>query len=159
MPAVPDRALADRLEIIDRTARIWMLVDARDWEALPVLFTDPVEVDFTSLTGGEPRTVAPAALVAGWRVALEGLQATPHLIAGHVIDLHGPDEATCAANVQAAHVLANEFGGPLWLAGGRYDVRLRRGEGGWRVCALRFTFQWGTGNQHVMQLARQAAGA
>jgi hypothetical protein len=147
-----DREFADRFDILDLTAKLGLLVDSREWHALERLFTDPVDVDYTSLNGGQPQTMSPAELVGGWAGTLDHLQATQHLIAGQVIRLDG-DRATCAAKVQGTHVLPNASGGPMWTVGGRYDYRLIRGADGWRIAGLTLTVEWATGNQHIMQLA------
>jgi ketosteroid isomerase-like protein len=151
-------ALQARLEIAQLTSSMGLLVDARDWPGLEGLFTDPVEVDYTSLNGGEPQTLSRAELIGGWRAVLEHLDATQHLIAGHLIALDG-DEATCAANVQGTHVLANHTGGPLWTVAGRYDFGLKRTDRGWRISALTLTVQWATGNQRIMELAASRGSA
>ena len=88
-----------------------LLLDARDWSSLERLFADTVHYDRTSLFGGEPETLSPAELVEGYRQALGNLDALHHLITGHVINLDG-DSATCSANMQGTHVLANASGGP-----------------------------------------------
>jgi hypothetical protein len=150
--AEDSRLLQDRLEILDITARLGLLVDARDWIALVDLFTDPVEVDYTSLNGGTPQSMSPTELIGGWQQVLDHLDATQHMIAGQVIRLDG-DSATCAATVQGTHVLTNASGGPIWTVGGRYDFGLRRTPWGWRIEALTLTVQWATGNQHIMQIA------
>lgn len=144
--------LADRLEILELTSSMGLLVDARDWDALERLFTDPVDVDYTSLSGGDPQTMSPAELIGGWRRVLEHLDATQHLIAGQVVAIDG-DRASCAANVQGTHVLATATGGPIWTVAGRYDFAITRTHAGWRISALTLTVQWATGNQHIMQLA------
>jgi hypothetical protein len=146
------RLLADRFEILELTSDMGLLVDARKWDSLEQLFIDPVNVDYTSLNGGEPQTIAPAELITGWRQVLDHLEATQHLIAGQVIVLDG-DHATCAANVQGTHVLTNPSGGPIWTIGGRYDFGLKRTPDGWRIRALTLSVRWATGNQHIMQLA------
>ena len=46
------------------------------------LFEDQVDVDYTSLWGGEPETVTSPELVGGWRELLDRLHTTQHLIAG-----------------------------------------------------------------------------
>lgn len=146
----------DRNAILDVTAKLGLLVDAREWGALEGLFTDPVEIDYTSLNGGDPATLPPADVVAGWRGVLDNLTATQHLIAGQVIDttnVADRGEATCAANVQATHVLDNATGGPIWTVGGRYDYRLRRTGEKWLISALKLTVLWAGGNQHIMILA------
>jgi hypothetical protein len=149
-----NRDIAHRLAVAEDMSRRGMLVDARRWDQLEALFTDPVDVDYTSLNGGEPQTLRPAELVGGWRQLLSRLDATQHLIGNHVVTLDG-DEAACAANVQGTHVLANHSGGPVWTVGGRYDTALRRTAAGWRIAALTLTVQWATGNQHIMTLAAE----
>lgn len=145
-------AVADRLAIAETASALGLLVDQRAWDQLQAIFSDPVEVDYTSLNGGEPVTVSPADLIAGWRQILDHLDATQHLIANHLVTIDG-ENATCAANVQGTHMLANHSGGPIWTVGGRYDISLIRLPVGWRISELTLTVQWATGNQHIMTLA------
>ena len=133
--------MTDRDELAELVSNLGLLVDAREWAALEALFCEQVDVDYTSLNGGEPERAAAADLVGGWRAFLGTLQATQHLIANHVVTLDG-DEARVAANVTATHVAA---GDGHWVVGGRYDVRARRTDAGWRVAALTLTVRWQTG--------------
>lgn len=141
--------MTDEAEVIRVATQMGLLVDLRDWAGATALFADQVDVDYTSLNGGEPTTTTPADLVGGWRANLEHLDATQHLIAGHVVTLDG-DRAGCVANVQGTHVLANATGGPHWVVGGRYDMGFVRTEDGWRIRALTLTVTWATGNQAIM---------
>lgn len=152
--ATPHSEVADRLAVAETMSRIGLFVDARQWDDLEALFADPVNVDYTSLNGGEPQRLHPAELVGGWRQVLPFLDATQHLIGNHVVTLNG-DEASCAANVQGTHVLANHSGGPVWTVGGRYDTTLRRTPSGWTITALTLTVRWATGNQQIMTLAAE----
>ncbi len=103
--------------------------------------------------------VRPGDLVAGWKQALSGLDATHHLIANHDIEIDaGGDHATARAYVHAAHPLAIAFGDPVWIIAGRYEHRLVHGDHGWRIAAASFRPTWGAGNQQVMALASGAAG-
>jgi len=144
--------LQDRLAIIELIGRLSLAIDAKDWDAMGQLFTETVYHDRTSLTGGEPYTAPVAQFVEGWRQTLQGMDAVHHLITNHVISLDG-DQATCAANMQGTHVLANASGGPIWTVGGRHDYKLKRTPGGWRIAGLTFTLQWATGNMNVLTLA------
>jgi ketosteroid isomerase-like protein len=148
-------ATEDRLAILELIGNLAMLLDAKDWKALEGLFTDPIYSDRTSLWGGEPVTATPAEFVAGWRGALQNLDAIHHLITNHVITLNG-DEATCAANMMGTHVFVNPSGGPMWTVGGRHDYKLKRTADGWKISSLTFTIQWATGNMNIVALA--AAG-
>src|SRR5260370_25182982 len=116
------------------------------------LLTETVYHDRTSLTGGEPYTAPVAQFVEGWRQTLQGMDAVHHLITNHVISLDG-DQATCAANMQGTHVLANASGGPIWTVGGRHDYQLKRTATGWKIAGWTFTIQWATGNMNIVALA------
>jgi hypothetical protein len=37
-----------------------------------------------------------------------------------------------------------------WVVGGRYDVRARRTDAGWKIAALTLTVKWQTGSQQIM---------
>jgi SnoaL-like domain len=142
----------DRLAILELIGNLALLLDARDWDALEGLFADSVYYDRTSLFHGEPETLTPAELVAGYRQALGNLDALHHLITCQVINLDG-DQATCAANMQGTHVFANSTGDPMWTVGGRHDYQLTRTADGWRIAGLTFTIQWATGNMNIVALA------
>lgn len=63
----PDTAnpIADRLAVVDAVTRVAVLADQRRWEALRGLFAEPVEVDYTALSGGEPRSFRPTSWCSG----------------------------------------------------------------------------------------------
>ncbi len=147
----------DRLAIIELIGRLSLTIDAKDWEAMGRLFTDTVYHDRTSLTGGEPYTAPVAQFVDGWRQTLQNMDAVHHQITNHVVSLDG-DQATCVANMQGTHVLANASGGPMWTVGGRHDYQLTRTPYGWRIAGLTFTLQWATGNMNIVTLAMAAGG-
>ena len=154
----PTTETEDRLAILELVGKLSLRLDGRDWDALEELFTNPVHLDRTSLFHGEPEILSPAELVDGYRKTLGNLDAVHHLITCHVIDLDG-DQATCAANMQGTHVLANASGGPMWTVGGRHDYQLKRTPDGWRISGLTFTLQWATGNMNVLTLAMAAGGS
>jgi len=124
---------ADTSEIVAVTTRLAWLVDRREWEALNGLFATHVDLDYTSLNGGEPATLTRDEIVAGWRSGLEGLDATQHLVSGHLVEVDG-DRASCTAQFQATHVLSdpslNPYGGSTWTLGGHYRYTLLRAGGG-----------------------------
>ncbi|MEO1063503.1 MAG: nuclear transport factor 2 family protein [Actinomycetota bacterium] len=145
----------DRLDLLDTVRRLFRSTDRRTWDALHDVFADEVRLDYTSLAGGEPATLAPADIIAGWRAALSGLDATQHLVSNEVIDGEG-DEATVTAEFIATHLFENRFGEPLWTLGGRYDIGLVRTADGWRIDSLTMTAVWASGNRDIMALAQEA---
>jgi hypothetical protein len=141
--------MSDRDEIIELTSNLGLLVDARDWTAAEALFADSVDLDYTSLQGGEPQRLAPSDIVGTWKENFARLQSTQHLIANHVVALTG-EQAHVAANVTATHVASDATGDSHWVVGGRYDLVVRRSGVGWRIAALKLTVAWATGNQAIM---------
>jgi ketosteroid isomerase-like protein len=147
--------LEDRLDILELIGRLSLTIDAKDWDTMDQLFTETVYHDRTSLTGGDPYTAPVAQFVQGWRQTLDALDAVHHQITNHVIAIDG-DEATCTANMQGTHVLANASGGPMWTVGGRHLYQLKRTSDGWRIAGITFTLQWATGNMNVLTLSMAA---
>ncbi len=146
----------DRIAIVDATTRIAWLAGRREWDRLVEVFTDQVQVDYTSLAGGAPTRLSSADLVAWWRSGLGGLDATQHLVSDHLVDVDG-DVAVATAQFIATHVLANSRGDSTWTVGGHYRFGLARFDDGWRIDAVTMTATWATGNQQIMTLATQAA--
>ena len=139
----------DRDQVVELVSRLGLLVDARDWGGLRELFCDEVDLDYTSLNGGEAQRLSPDDIVGAWRANLMPLAATQQLIANHLVKLDS-DEAAVTTNVTATHVASEATGDPLWTVGDRYDLRVRRSEDQWRIAALTLTVRWATGNQAVM---------
>jgi hypothetical protein len=89
MNAVTD-VVADRAEIIELFGRYADIADLKDFGALPALVhTDPLTIDFSSVTGMPPMTVP----LDDYREALRGsfgaFAATHHAITGHVVTIDG----------------------------------------------------------------------
>jgi hypothetical protein len=57
----------DEQRIIAAVNAIGSLADARKWADLRAVFADEVDVDYTSLTGGQPARVKADDLIAGWQ--------------------------------------------------------------------------------------------
>jgi hypothetical protein len=144
--------LEDRLDIIDTCTRMGWHADRREWERLREVFAEQVSLDYTSLNGGEPAVLSPAQIVEAWTGVFENFDATHHLIADHLVTVDG-DTATCTANFQATHRLANLFGSPLWTLGGIYRFDLVRQGGIWRISGVVMTVTWADGNKDLMTLA------
>ncbi|MET9547255.1 nuclear transport factor 2 family protein [Streptomyces sp. NPDC006627] len=146
--------LHDRAAIVETCTRSAWSTDRRDWSAFREVFADEVDLDYTSLNGGEPLHLPRQSIVDGWRTVLSGLDATQHLVGNHLVTVDG-DTAECTASVLATHILANDRGEPIWTVGGHYRYRLARTHEGWRISGLRLTVDWTSGNRDIMLLAVQ----
>jgi ketosteroid isomerase-like protein len=153
------RAVLDRIEIEETALRMGAAADRREWEALISCYTEELDLDYTSLTGGEPERVAARELVLGrWAPTFEVLDATQHLTGPCTVAVNG-DEAKAHAYFQAQHVLADAAGGEKWTLGGRYDWTFARGADGWRISGVIMSAMWDDGNRDLMaQAAARAAG-
>lgn len=144
----------DKQDIIDSILRYATGIDMRNWALYRQCFTDELEVDFTSWSGGTPRTLSADDWVAGVRSTLAGFEGTQHTLTNFVIDLRG-DEATAVVYMSAQHNLPNNQGDNTLLIGGYYTHDLVRTPVDWKIRKARLTVTWTEGNRHIFELARQ----
>lgn len=126
-------------------------VDTCNWALYRTIFTDEVDIDFSSWDPSAKRTMQ----VDEWMAtvhAVFGFQATQHIITNRSIDVDG-DRATCVAYVQAQHFLPNERGENTVTLGGYYTHSLVRSPDGWKICKCKLTITWVTGNWQIFDLA------
>ena len=142
----------DSAAVRDTISRYGRFIDDREWAALVSILADTIELDFTSLWGGEPETVTGTDLAARWRDMSERLDATQHLITGILPEITG-DTATVVASLMAVHRRANATGGVLWTVGGTYRFELRRVTERWIINGLTLQVAWVDGNQAVIASA------
>jgi hypothetical protein len=133
-------------EVISRYGRS---IDDRDWAGSGSILADTVELDFTSLRGGQLETLTRTELVGRWRDMSERLDATQHLIAGILATIDG-ESATAVASVVAVYRRANATGGSLWTVGGTYRFTLRHVAQHWLIGDLSLLVAWVDGNQAVV---------
>jgi hypothetical protein len=145
MTPSPEVGLRDRLDIIELHHRYAWALDQRDWSMLEGCFTPDGGVDYGDL-GGEFRGATEIA--AFCRQALEGLDASQHLIGNTMIELSG-DRATATCYFQAQHVFSGARGGDTYIVAGTYTDVLARDDGGWRIAHRTLTPSWTQGNPDV----------
>lgn len=135
--------------------RMGWLADQRRWRDLVELFTEPVHVDYSALSGQDAADVDPSDLVAGWSASLGALDATQHLVGSVLVASDGADTdaASATAQFRATHL----FDGATWTLGGHYAIALRRVGAAWRIAAVTMTPTWSTGEQDLVARAVAAA--
>jgi len=129
-------------------------VDTKDWALYRSIFTDEVDIDFSSWDGRPAARMRGDAWVAGVRPLFLGLDATQHSMTNPRIAIDG-ERATCVMYVQAAHFLHHDGGDPEFTIGGYYTDELVKTAAGWKLCAVKLTVTWRRGNYHVMTLAAE----
>jgi len=148
----------DRAEIAARIASLAINVDARRWDDLLDLFGPEVEVDYTSLFGGEPQVVTRDQLIGNWRQLVPGFTHTTHLIGTPLIDVSG-NGAQASAPVVAWHFIREPElqGADRWTVGGCYEMTLNKLDGAWRITALTLARAWADGNVDLPRIAGERA--
>ena len=129
--------MTEHADIIEFVDSIFDTVDAKDWAAAERLFDPTVNVDFTSLSGGEPATITTVQLVDGWRQGLHPRKKSFHLVGHHRVRVDR-DTATVAVKGYAYNVLDADLGGGMWEVWGAYDIPLRRDGAGWKATGITF---------------------
>jgi 3-phenylpropionate/cinnamic acid dioxygenase small subunit len=141
--------IADRLAIVDLLHRYATSLDTRDWDLLASVFTDDAIADYGELAGINNGV---AAIVKVCHDALQGLDASQHIVSNEVIELAG-DRARSRCYLQAQHVYLGAEGGDNFLVGGTYEDEVVRTGQGWRIAHRRLITTWVDGNASVFEAA------
>ncbi len=121
-----------------------VLADSGNFEALEQLFADEIQVDYTSLAGGEPELKSPQALMTEWAGVLPGFDRTRHDISNIVVSVTGA-RAVATADVIADHYVADLF----WQVAGDYRYEFVDTGDGWRITSATFNLQDEKGTRDV----------
>ena len=146
------KLLLDRAEISDVVHAYATGLDRGDWALYRSIFTDEVDLDFSSV--GIPARVYKADdWVRDARTLFAGFDATQHVSSNHVHDVRG-DEATCVSSMKAEHFIG-DGANDRWTIGGYYTNELVRTDAGWKIRKLTLTATWTRGNPEVPRIARK----
>jgi len=132
--------------------------DTHRWDKLEALFAPEVTVDYVSLFGGSVQRMKAADLVGGWKKVIPQFTCAQHLITNHLIDVDG-DSAFAETQVAALHTMVEPAlaGKDAWTVGGRYEFRLRRLGGAWKIEAVKLIATRQSGNPELPKIAQARA--
>jgi hypothetical protein len=155
--------LLDRAAISDVVYAYATGLDRRDWALFRSIFTDSIEMEFSS-AGIRSGTYSADDWVRSAKRLFAGFSATQHTSTNHVHDIRS-DEATCVSNMQAEHFVArDEDEGPdegqdRWTLGGFYVNELVRQAEGWKLAKVTLNVTWQFGNPEVPRIAARRGRA
>ena len=137
--------LLDKNEIIEVVTRLFIATDARDWAGVEECLTDPVILDMTSLSGGEPERLSPAQVAEGWRDGLAKVDHLHHQVGNFIVRVNVNDATAFCYGVAFHHrdVTSDDN---LRTFVGTYDIHLVRTKNGWRIDLFKFNARFVTGN-------------
>lgn len=146
--------IADHMELVRVADSLDAAVDAKDWASARSLFTEEIDVDFSSLTGMKPAMIPSDALIAGWSGNLTAEKHSFHQRSNHRIAFAGPDNAMMLSHGYAWNRMErgaeDENGGnPLWEVWGIYRHGFVRVGGAWKISSMAFFLSAERGNLFV----------
>lgn len=144
--------LIDRAEIHDVLMDYAIGIDSRDWQRYRAIFTDEVELDFSSWSGNPASPMAADDWVAGVRDTLSGFDGTQHMLMNSSVDLDG-DRATVTLYMNAHHYLNIDGAHNMHSIGGYYTHRMVRTDSGWLSEACKLTVTWESGDRALFGIA------
>lgn len=146
----------DGSEIASRIGTLAVYIDARGWDDLLELFVPEVQVDYTSLFGGESQSLTREQLIANWQGLVPGFTRTTHLIGPPMMRIDG-ETAEVAASVTAWHWIDDPALGEVavWIVHGTYEMTLRKRDGVWRFAMLALARAWVEGNRDLPRIAEE----
>ena len=122
--------------------------DLKDWSRCRSYFTDEIEVDFTSLAGGEPAKIPADNLIEGWKTNLFEDKKTCHLRSNHSIKIDG-ERAEVFSKAYAFNLLESGEVTGLWEVWGNYFHKLVKTETGWKCSAMKLEVIHQRGDEKV----------
>lgn len=144
--------LLDRTAITDVVNRYATGLDRRDWPLLRSIFTDEIDMEYSSV-GIKPGRYSADRWVRSSEVLFAGFGPTQHTLTNHVIELNG-DTAHCVMYMRAEHFIEEDAPSEnRWTIGGYYTVDLILVQQTWRIHAMGLHVTWQTGNRELSNLA------
>lgn len=144
----------------DTVTRMLHALDALDWPSVEAAFADELQIDYSSLFGGEPETLTAAELMTRWRALLPGFDATQHMTGPIVVSVApGGSAATAQTHVRGYHYIAEAEVGPIWQIAGHYVIELVKQPDGWKITGLTLQTFFQDGNRSLPDVAAERARA
>ncbi|WP_281612584.1 nuclear transport factor 2 family protein [Flammeovirga sp. SubArs3] len=133
------------MEIINETVtRLFIATDNKDWNTIESIFSDQVELDYSSMNGNPKTTLTPRQIIDGWKTILPGFTSTHHQIGNFVTTIRNT-KADVFCYGTATHFLEDEDGN-IWTVVGSYNFELERVKNEWKITLMQFNFKYQDGN-------------
>lgn len=127
--------LADETAIRSAIEEIDNAIDAKDWALARTCFAEKINIDFTSLDGGEPAQTTADALVDGWQESLYAEKKSFHLRGNHRIAVSG-NQAKVSSKAYAVNAIDEGAVSGIWEVWGDYEHTLEKTPDGWKVTGM-----------------------
>ncbi len=142
---------AAKITIQERVTQLFVATDQKNWEELKIVFSDQVDLDYSSMSNQPPVIQTPSEIINQWSGVLPGFDYTHHQIGNFLVEIEG-NEANCFCYGTATHYLPNENGN-VWTVVGSYNFKLKKEKQHWVITAMRFNFKYQSGNTELVGIA------
>jgi hypothetical protein len=151
---MPDYSLdCDEARVRQTVLAYSVNIDLCNFNALEVLFTNPLVVDYTSLWGGDPQTLTPAEFMRQMQGIAPGFDATWHELIGIEVQVEG-SSAAATCGVDGRHWIGDR----IWHPIGRYNFSLVKNAGKWMITSVILKMSKELGSREVAEEAMRRMG-
>lgn len=123
--------------------------DAKNWKRCRSYFMDEVEIDFTSLAGGEAAKIKADDLIEAWKTNLFEDKKTFHQRSNHRIKIDGDKRAEVFSKGYAFNLIETGENAGFWEVWGNYTHKLQKTENGWKCSAMKLEVIHQRGDEKV----------
>lgn len=146
--------MTDEMRAIDATiTRLFIAVDAANWDDVKRVFDAAVNLDYSSMSGQPAAVLSPAQITEQWNAVLPGFEHTHHQIGNVLIDIESK-QAHGFCYGTATHYLEHKNGN-IWTVVGTYDFDLEKKRDAWVITGMRFNYKYQSGNAELVGLAME----
>ena len=142
-------SLEDRVAVLETVYKYALGIDTRDWGLYRYIFTDEIEVDFSSYNGRQGGRLKGEDWVEMLKPLFSGLAATQHIMTNPIVTFDD-EGATCRIYMQAEHFLDAHDGSTSYAIGGYYTDRLVIQDNRWLISSVTLTVLWRRGDPEIM---------
>lgn len=146
----------EKTAVVETVTRLFHALDARDWEPIRTIMTDPIDLEYPSKQG-EPEKLSVNDAVSGLKGFLPGFDATQHLLGPVVVEIGEEGNATARFHARVTHVLTEATNDPMWVIGCHYTFDLEQRDDTWKIRSSRVNVLYEEGNRDLEEVARQRA--
>lgn len=141
-----NEALFDKLELQELANKLFMYVDAQQWDkVLNEVFTERVWFDMESAGGGQPKSIAAKDICEMWKDGFSALDKVHHQAGQYLIDVNS-NEANIFGYAVAFHFKQSAKNGKTRTFVGSYDLKATKTAQGWRLNQFKYNLKFIDGN-------------
>ena len=147
-----ESAMSDDKAVESAVSKMLFAVDRLDWSGVRAALADEVELDYTSLFGGQPERLKTDTLLQRWQGLLPGFDATQHLTGPVVLTSRNEKRGTAETHVRAHHYVRGESADE-WMIAGHYVMQVEQTASGWKISGIRLIVYHQQGNTKLPAIA------